>query len=99
MAKMSLLRTLTLALASVAGVTAVGTPTSIAFEYKRDAPQTITEPPASSTAVQPAATIFPPVGSIPRDFSPKGLQQLWDIVRIFSLLLCTKTVAQQTNGV
>ncbi|KAF7324651.1 Glycoside hydrolase family 1 protein [Mycena kentingensis (nom. inval.)] len=30
-------------------------------------------------AAQPTAT-FPPVGSVPRDFSPAGLASLWDIV-------------------
>ncbi|KAF7377506.1 Glycoside hydrolase family 1 protein [Mycena sanguinolenta] len=46
---------------------------------------TASSPTTSLTSSTPTSTSsspvpFPPVGSIPRDFSPKGLEQLWDLV-------------------
>ncbi|KAJ3565484.1 hypothetical protein NP233_g7603 [Leucocoprinus birnbaumii] len=38
---------------------------------------TVTATPVNSATLSAS---FPPVGSIPRDFSPKGLEQLWSIV-------------------
>ncbi|KAJ7267247.1 glycoside hydrolase superfamily [Mycena rebaudengoi] len=43
------------------------------------APPTTASTTSTSTAVSPG-TSFPPVGSIPRDFSPAGLERLWDLV-------------------
>ncbi|KAK0436821.1 glycoside hydrolase superfamily [Desarmillaria tabescens] len=34
----------------------------------------------SSTSVSTATVTFLPIGSIPRDYTPEGLEQLWDIV-------------------
>lgn len=48
-------------------------------------------PPSAASSAGSAATplplsaSFPPVGSIPRDFSPQGLENLWNIVRSYSL--------------
>ncbi|KDR83279.1 hypothetical protein GALMADRAFT_152200 [Galerina marginata CBS 339.88] len=48
--------------------------------------QLTTAPPAAATLTPSVSTPnasgvkFPPVGSIPKDFSPAGLQKLWDIV-------------------
>ncbi|KAF5391045.1 hypothetical protein D9757_003994 [Collybiopsis confluens] len=64
------------------GTTAVGSssPTSIV------AASTITPAPISSTTEvgsKPtigASASFPPVGSFPRDYSPSGLQKLWDVI-------------------
>ncbi|GLB40933.1 putative glycosyl hydrolase 1 family protein [Lyophyllum shimeji] len=47
------------------------------------APNTSTGLPGSSTtqAAQPTSSAsFPPVGSIPRDYSPAGLDRLWNVV-------------------
>ncbi|KAJ7176777.1 glycoside hydrolase superfamily [Mycena filopes] len=43
------------------------------------APPSTVSTTATSTSVTASAS-FPPVGSIPRDFSAKGLAQLWDLV-------------------
>ncbi|KAK0475600.1 glycoside hydrolase superfamily [Armillaria luteobubalina] len=32
------------------------------------------------TSIPTAAASFPPIGSIPRDYTPEGLEQLWEIV-------------------
>lgn len=45
----------------------------------------LTAPPTAVVTPVPSSVLsvrFPPVGSIPRDFSPAGLQRLWDIVRL-----------------
>ncbi|KAK0199710.1 glycoside hydrolase superfamily [Desarmillaria ectypa] len=34
----------------------------------------------SSTSISTATASFPPIGSIPRDYTPEGLEQLWNIV-------------------
>ncbi|KAK0443127.1 glycoside hydrolase superfamily [Desarmillaria tabescens] len=32
------------------------------------------------TSIPPATANFPPIGSIPRDYTPEGLEKLWDII-------------------
>ncbi|KAF5340463.1 hypothetical protein D9758_013571 [Tetrapyrgos nigripes] len=40
---------------------------------------TVTGAPTAPASTIAALASFPPIGSIPRDFSPEGLDQLWDI--------------------
>lgn len=65
------------------GSQASGTRTAIATSIQ-DAPLTITIHSAVPTVITQTGAIFPPVGSIPHDFSPRGLQELWNIVSILS---------------
>ncbi|KAH7925162.1 glycoside hydrolase [Leucogyrophana mollusca] len=39
-----------------------------------------TQPPSASSPAASPAVSFPPVGSVPRDFSPQGLEELWSLV-------------------
>lgn len=39
------------------------------------------------TSTPTATAIFPPIGSIPRDYTPEGLEKLWEIVRGCSLVV------------
>jgi hypothetical protein len=43
--------------------------------------------PTATPAPVPSSGSLPPVGSIPRDFSPAGLQRLWDLVSTPKLFL------------
>ncbi|KAJ3887623.1 glycoside hydrolase superfamily [Lentinula edodes] len=53
-------------------------------------PTTTTVPSSSSSAP------FPPVGSIPRDYSPAGLSRLWDLIGPVEVPPITTTVVPQT---
>lgn len=61
------------------------TQTAIATSSTQDAPLTTTIHSAIPTIIPQIGAIFPPVGSIPQDFSPRGLQELWNIVSLLSL--------------
>lgn len=52
----------------------------------------------STAAPSSLSASFPPVGSVPRDFSPQGLENLWSIVRYFydwSFHPCSSTLMIQ----
>ncbi|KAF9500246.1 glycoside hydrolase [Pleurotus eryngii] len=53
---------------------------AIATGSIQDAPLTTTIHSAIPTVIPQTGAIFPPVGSIPHNFSPRGLQELWNIV-------------------
>jgi hypothetical protein len=46
----------------------------------RGATGTITTLPTTTPAAASPTVSFPPVASIPRDFSPQGLEELWSLV-------------------
>ncbi|KAK7436716.1 hypothetical protein VKT23_018970 [Stygiomarasmius scandens] len=50
----------------------------------------------STPTASPGGASFPPVGSITRDFSPTGLEQLWDVVGPVESPPFTTTVEPQT---
>ncbi|KAJ7843128.1 glycoside hydrolase superfamily [Mycena olivaceomarginata] len=58
----------------VAGISAISSQATSAT------PASTTSTPASTATSGAATATFPPVGSIPRDFSPQGLERLWDLV-------------------
>ncbi|KAJ7800744.1 glycoside hydrolase superfamily [Mycena olivaceomarginata] len=63
----------------VAGISAISSQATSATPASTTSTPARTTP--ASTATSGAATAtFPPVGSIPRDFSPQGLERLWDLV-------------------
>ncbi|KIK57390.1 glycoside hydrolase family 1 protein [Collybiopsis luxurians FD-317 M1] len=66
--------------------TLITTTSTVASSSSSVAASTITPAPSSSTTNEGslptigATASFPPVGSFPRDYSPAGLQKLWNIV-------------------
>ncbi|KAF5387514.1 hypothetical protein D9757_006593 [Collybiopsis confluens] len=79
--------------------TAASTPsaTSAVSALSSGLPATITAAPTfTSTAPSGSDHPFPPVGSVPRDYSPQGLEKLWDIVGPVEVPPITTTVIPQT---
>ncbi|KAJ4475646.1 glycoside hydrolase superfamily [Lentinula aciculospora] len=56
----------------------------------------IVEPQSTAVSSSTSGTLFPPVGSIPRDYSPAGLARLWDLIGPVEVPPITTTVIPQT---
>ncbi|KAJ3734056.1 glycoside hydrolase superfamily [Lentinula guzmanii] len=56
----------------------------------------ITAAPTSTASSNPSIAPFPPVGSIPRDYTPAGLSRLWDLIGPVEIPPITTTVIPQT---
>jgi hypothetical protein len=67
-----------------AAISSSGTAASRSTLATSSFPSTVSATPTSTSAS--AGASFPPVGSIPRDFSPQGLERLWDLVRTDSMV-------------
>ncbi|KAJ7097624.1 glycoside hydrolase superfamily [Mycena epipterygia] len=66
--------------AKSASVTVTSAHASTSTVAASSAPLSVTATPTSTVTSVAAGASFPPVGSIPRDFSPAGLERLWDLV-------------------
>ncbi|KAJ6498574.1 glycoside hydrolase superfamily [Mycena vitilis] len=73
------------------------TSTSLAASSTSSSPTSFSATPTSTSA--PAGASFPPVGSIPRDCSPAGLERLWDLVGPVEAPPFTTTVVPTTTRV
>lgn len=86
-----------MALITIAFVVGVASVIAQAASLSQSATATFT---ALPTSAQPSGSIsFPPPGSIPRDFSPEGLEKLWDVVCLDIILWCCQLKEVQVGPV
>ncbi|KAL0577531.1 hypothetical protein V5O48_004472 [Marasmius crinis-equi] len=82
--------------AAAATQSASSTLFSTASSATTSATGTVTDGPTSTLTTSPSGPSFPPIGSIPRDYTPENFDKLWELVGEVEAPSITTTVIPQT---